>query len=615
MRLTPAIRFETQTRKNAHRFEMQLLINPLSPTTQKLLPLVRFLHETFPSKIAIFLHPAEDETSIPLKQFYRWALPKIEFSEDQLVNIQSPRATFESLPETTLLTMNPVTPSAWLIEPSVAELDLDNLRMISFPSETMTVIYRLESLLVTGSCYDTTARTRKDIHPRGLQLTLGRTCFGFRFERFLGKNVQSVEMDTLVMSNLGYFQLKANPGTWVLSLAEGRTKELYYIDPERASDFGKPLGSTTDPTSFSFVMDSFSGRYLVLRVHKRAGHEDEDVLDTPEFKSTSILDNLRRIVGFGENDGNSHSKENKNVTNWHNCQFPDDPVNIFTVASGHMYERLQKIMILSVLRNTRSCVKFWFIKNYMSPQIKAVLPHFAKTYKFEFELITYKWPTWLHAQTEKQRIIWAYKILFLDVLFPLNVRKVIFLDSDQIIRTDIRQLYDLDIQGAPLAYTPFCNNNKEMDGYRFWTKGFWKEHLKGKPYHISALYVVDLIKFRQMAAGDHLRVIYEQLSKDPNSLSNLDQDLPNYTQHEVPIFSLPQEWLWCESWCGNETRHKAKTIDLCNNPMTKEPKLQSAKRIVSEWIELDTEASRMVESFDPPKIETPKNGQRDATEL
>jgi len=52
------------------------------------------------------------------------------------------------------------------------------------------------------------------------------------------------------------------------------------------------------------------------------------------------------------------------------------------------------------------------------------------------------------------------------------------------------------------------------------------------------------------------------------------QDLPNYAQHIVPIFSLPQEWLWCESWCGNATKSKAKTIDLCNNPMTKEPKLQ-----------------------------------------
>lgn len=39
----------------------------------------------------------------------------------------------------------------------------------------------------------------------------------------------------------------------------------------------------------------------------------------------------------------------------------------------------------------------------------------------------------------------------------------------------------------------------------------------------SALYVVDLVKFRESAAGDNLRVVYESLSKDPNSLSNLDQ--------------------------------------------------------------------------------------------
>lgn len=37
-----------------------------------------------------------------------------------------------------------------------------------------------------------------------------------------------------------------------------------------------------------------------------------------------------------------------------------------------------------------------------------------------------------HAQTEKQRIIWAYKILFLDVLFPLSVERIIFVDSDQV---------------------------------------------------------------------------------------------------------------------------------------------------------------------------------------
>lgn len=42
---------------------------------------------------------------------------------------------------------------------------------------------------------------------------------------------------------------------------------------------------------------------------------------------------------------------------------------------------------------------------------------------------------------------------------------------------------------------------------------------------LSALYVVDLKKFRKIAAGDRLRGQYQGLSQDPNSLSNLDQVL------------------------------------------------------------------------------------------
>ncbi|KAF2319840.1 hypothetical protein GH714_019555 [Hevea brasiliensis] len=327
---------------------------------------------------------------------------------------------------------------------------------------------------------------------------------------------------------------------------------------------------------------------------------------------------LKWAAGFIGGSGQAKKDENTSMEHGKGGR-RGKPINIFSIASGHLYERFLKIMILSVLKNTNRPVKFWFIKNYLSPQFKDVIPRMAQEYGFEYELITYKWPSWLHKQKEKQRIIWAYKILFLDVIFPLSLEKVIFVDADQVVRADMGELYDMDIKGRPLAYTPFCDNNKDMDGYRFWRQGFWKEHLRGKPYHISALYVVDLVKFRETAAGDNLRVFYETLSKDPNSLSNLDQDLPNYAQHNVPIFSLPQEWLWCESWCGNATKSKAKTIDLCNNPMTKEPKLQGAKRIVSEWVDLDSEARQFTakilgDEVSPQEPASPNASQNSATD-
>merc|ERR1711879_901867 len=127
------------------------------------------------------------------------------------------------------------------------------------------------------------------------------------------------------------------------------------------------------------------------------------------------------------------------------------------------------------------------------------------------------------------------------------------------------------------------DSNPDTEGFRFWKQGYWKSHLGDKPYHIAALYVVDLIEFRRQSIGDVLRGVYNQLSQDPNSLSNLEQDLVNFAQHNVPIHSLPSEWLWCETWCSQESKARAKTIDLCQNPLTKEPKIVMAKRIIAEW--------------------------------
>jgi UDP-glucose:glycoprotein glucosyltransferase len=99
-------------------------------------------------------------------------------------------------------------------------------------------------------------------------------------------------------------------------------------------------------------------------------------------------------------------------------------------------------------------------------------------------LRTDKWPHWLRGQKEKQRTIWGYKILFLDVLFPLDLDKVIFVDADQVVRTDLMELIDMDLEGAVYGYTPMCDTRKEIEGFRFWKSGYWKSHLQGRAYHI-----------------------------------------------------------------------------------------------------------------------------------
>jgi UDP-glucose:glycoprotein glucosyltransferase len=68
-------------------------------------------------------------------------------------------------------------------------------------------------------------------------------------------------------------------------------------------------------------------------------------------------------------------------------------------------------------------------------------------------------------------------------------------------------------------------------------------------------------------------------------------------QAVIPIKSLPQDWLWCETWCSDEALATARTIDLCNNPMTKEPKLDRARRQVPEWTVYDEEIAALARRF------------------
>ena len=49
-------------------------------------------------------------------------------------------------------------------------------------------------------------------------------------------------------------------------------------------------------------------------------------------------------------------------------------------------------------------------------------------------------------------------------LYIILVKKGIFVL--QIVRADLKELNDLDLYGAPYAYTPFCDSRKEMDGFR-----------------------------------------------------------------------------------------------------------------------------------------------------
>lgn len=574
------------------------ILDPTAEATQRLSPLLRLIRDELKLPLTVIFTPRlsiEDKDNLPVSSYYRFVS---ELVDESIVG------RFEGLPIDQILTIRLDVPEPWNVQQSFSIQDTDNLRCDdnrcgddayssstdksmdeydgSYVDTITRVEYSLNELLFFGQCYDVSDRTP----PNGLQITLSDAMHSSNNEttsielRQLSSDGSIIPSrsytsdakpiaETLVMKTVGYWQIRSNPGVWNIEIAKNsRGREIFDMisgNYQNGVLHVNPSDILVDGYK-TLVMKDFVNRMESILVMKRKGYESEKLL-VPKFVNSTDI---------------------------------DDTIHVFSLATGHLYERLLKIMMLSVTKRTTSKVKFWLFENYLSPTFKKSVSAMAERCGFEVEFVTYKWPEWLRGQNEKQRIIWGYKILFLDVLFPLDLKKIIYIDADQVVRGDIKQLWNMDLEGAPYGYTPMCESRKETADYRFWTSGFWKNHLQGKPYHISALYVVDLDRFRRELVGDQLRAVYQQLTADPNNLSNLDQDLPNYVQHSIKIFSLPQEWLWCESWCSDETKAAAKTIDLCNNPLHKESKISMAKRIISgdlfpeSWVELDSE----VEQYD-----------------
>ncbi|KAG5518112.1 hypothetical protein PMAC_003298 [Pneumocystis sp. 'macacae'] len=559
-KLTPSLTFGDQ--KNS-AFEIKVVLDPLNEISQKLVPVLKVLEQIEGVYLELYLNPLQQISKLPINRFYRYVL--------QSSDLIYPNAIFERLPISNLYTINYDFPGSWIVTQKRSIYDLDNLLLSDLFSrkiKEIVVIYELKYILIEGHAEEIGLKTP----PSGIQLALKT------------KNNIFVT-DTIVMSNLGYFQFKANPGVFKIDVITKENHDIFEI-----SKISDKFGFNSDNFKKEIILESFEGLTIYtkfIRYPRKDKVLNLEELDKFHKSNDFELENI--TSKFMQSQHSSGSTTDTSAKKSH------AEINIFSIASGHLYERFLYIMILSVLKHTKYTVKVWFIENFLSSSFKNFLPYIANEFGFQYELITYRWPYWLRSQKEKQRQIWGYKILFLDVLFPLELNNIIFVDADQIIRTDLKELVDMDLQNAPYGYTPMCDSRKEMEDYRFWKKGYWKSHLKGKPYHISALYVVDLKKFREIAAGDILRQHYQILSQDPESLSNLDQDLPNNLQDVLPIFSLPQNWLWCKTWCSDESLKDAKTIDLCNNPMTKESKLERARNQVPEWNEYDKTVANLIE--------------------
>lgn len=250
--------------------EIGVILDPLSETAQKWTPVLQALSEIDGVSVLVYLNPDPNLKELPLKRFYRYVFDKeLRFDKvtgDQIV----PTAYFQDLPVKPLYTLGVETTNAWHVTVREANMDLDNILLTSLKKSQsgVSAVYELERILVEGHCLDSVTKAP----PRGLQFEISSPS-------------KSTKKDTLVMANLGYFQLKALPGVWNLGLREGRSSEVYSI--EDIGTEGEWNWDITDPNKKDnsvLALTSFEGLTVTPLVRKKPGMESEDVLESADDK-------------------------------------------------------------------------------------------------------------------------------------------------------------------------------------------------------------------------------------------------------------------------------------------------------------------------------------------
>ena len=99
--------------------------------------------------------------------------------------------------------------------------------------------------------------------------------------------------DTITMANLGYLQLKANPGVYDMVIRPGRGRELYEF--KSINDAEEYPGSLIEDFGAKVVVDSFTGATIYPVLSKKPGKETENLIQdsNTENKDEGFWGNIK----------------------------------------------------------------------------------------------------------------------------------------------------------------------------------------------------------------------------------------------------------------------------------------------------------------------------------
>lgn len=191
------------------------------------------------------------------------------------------------------------------------------------------------------------------------------------------------------------------------------------------------------------------------------------------------------------------------------------------LASDDNYAPFVATTIYSILENTSSFVDFYILDGGITNKSKELIEQSLENFKnysiTYFDMSKYdlsRFPDVKHYSLN------AFSRYFIPELVP-NLKKVIYMDVDIIVKGDIKELYDENLE--PYALGAVLENFYEGN-YKYLKEKIYPEYQGGEKYFNSGVLLLDVQKFRENNLSEKLVDLTIKLFK---KLNCPDQDILN----------------------------------------------------------------------------------------
>lgn len=191
------------------------------------------------------------------------------------------------------------------------------------------------------------------------------------------------------------------------------------------------------------------------------------------------------------------------------------------LASDENYAPFLTTTAYSILKNTNSFIEFYILDGGISEKSKQIIKKSLNVFdKFSIEFIDMssydlnRFPNLRHYSVN------TFLRFFIPEIFK-NAQKIIYLDVDIIVKKDIKDLYNIDLDGYPLAAVleDFYEYNA-----KYLKTNIYPEYSGGTNYFNAGVLIMDVQKFIQ---NNYNNMLIDKTIEYMDKLSTADQDVFN----------------------------------------------------------------------------------------